>query len=109
MVRVLEAHQEGKEIQCKSKTQPSFVTWGDTPDPAWDFPNFEYRVKPVEPNIVKLELWKCGLTREPYLVGSGDVSGEGGSGDHDTGDRVEYIELTPEVRAKLTDKGILKC
>lgn len=44
MITVIQAHKEGKIIQCKNALLPD---WTDC-DPAWNFYATEYRVKPTE-------------------------------------------------------------
>lgn len=96
-IAVMQAAVEGKEIQhryigpdatgvCKINS-----VWMDsTPPhaaPQWYWHLYDYRVKPQEPAIVRLHVSKDGTPwiRDPQP----------------TGNLVEFIELTPEVRSKL--------
>ena len=47
MIAVLQAYQQCKAIQCRGVGRGD--TWADTSAPAWDFRNFDYRVRPGEP------------------------------------------------------------
>ncbi len=107
MIAVLIADKEGKEIQARSLTTNS-VIWKDMMNqPGWFFGDFDYRVKPVEPVTTMLDIaayenyiafLPSGTTPCPTI---GDKTSW-------TRTRVEFIELTDEVRATLTEKGILK-
>ena len=43
MIAVIQAHKEGKTIQCIPKNIPS--AWSVTKSPCWNFERFDYRVE----------------------------------------------------------------
>lgn len=57
MIKVIQAHKNGKRIQCKLRRRES--EWGDSLNPSWDFPNHEYRIKP-EPLVIWVNVLKDG-------------------------------------------------
>lgn len=46
LLEVMKAFVEGKEIQCRLKTD-TLCKWQFVGDPVWNHAEFEYRVKPV--------------------------------------------------------------
>ena len=44
MIAVIQAHKEGKTIECRMKREPD--EWEAITKPSWDFSILEYRVKP---------------------------------------------------------------
>lgn len=44
MIAVIQAHKEGKTLQCRYKSN---VGWTLTRDPAWNFKVYDYRVAPT--------------------------------------------------------------
>ncbi len=101
MIAVLIADKEGKEIQARSLNANS-VIWKDMMNsPGWFFGDFDYRVKPVEPKTIIEYDYGSGLQ---YISKDEFDSGTPEGIQH----YMPYIELTPEVRATLTEKGILK-
>jgi len=105
--KLLDAEDEGKEIQYQSTLDGAGWLKKRT---MWDFPKLEYRVKPVEPKSVYLvyrtfeevcsaPAGKLMHMAKAYKVGDVD----------EYNPNEEYIQLTDEVRATLTEKGILKC
>ena len=101
---VLDADDAGKDIQYSDDKGTSWNPKGSM----CNFVDLLYRVKPVE-------------TRHIYIsvcVNPDDIEKESGfRGNAYTYQKTkynpepafQYIELTPEVRATLTEKGILKC
>jgi hypothetical protein len=53
MCAVIQAHKEGKQIQC---CEIGRLCWYDC-NPGWEFGDYIYRVKPAEPKKVKLLAW----------------------------------------------------
>lgn len=45
MIKVMQAFSEGKDIQCKEINDNDYDAWYSC-NPAWDWVNYEYRVKP---------------------------------------------------------------
>jgi len=108
MIAVLIADKEGKEIQARSLNANS-VIWKDMMNsPGWFFGDFDYRVKPVEPVTTNLDIHTYKDAVQCLPTGT-TPSGLRGSDTCLTRKHVEFIELTEEVRATLTEKGILKC
>lgn len=101
MIIVLEAYQDDKEIECKN-LNVSTEKWEETLIPAFNFRDYDYRVKPVEPKTIIEYDYGSGLQ---YISKDAFDSGTPEGIQH----YMPYIELTPEVRATLTEKGILKC
>ena len=94
MISVMQAAQEGKAIECtllgKNEWSPpdAFETW------AWNWNEFDYRVKPESsaPNhLTFIRIHDTYNFLGPYMV---HLAG-------DKRDTVEFIELTPEIKAKL--------
>ena len=106
MLLVLQAFNEGESIECESLT--SGITWHKTIDPTWDFARFKYRVKPVEPRHIYISV--CvnpdEIEKSSGFIGSAYTYQET---KYNPEPAFQYIELTPEVRAMLTEKGIFKC
>ncbi len=47
MMAVIQAHKDGKHIQCLCKHPGAPHEWVDVPSsPVWDFHRFYYRIKP---------------------------------------------------------------
>ena len=44
MIAVIQAHKEGKAIQCRPKKT---IKWSETKNPSWDFQSYDYRVAPT--------------------------------------------------------------
>jgi len=108
MIAVLIADKEGKEIQARSLNANS-VIWKDMMNsPGWFFGDFDYRVKPVEPIITLLDIHTYADSCDCIPAGSVPNALKGNHTDWVRA-RVNFIELTDEVRATLTEKGILKC
>ena len=103
MIAVIKAESEGKKIQYSNDSGEYWCPKNSQ----WDFYNLLYRVKPVDPIRTMLDVYayKDGFDCLP----SGTVpSGLRGARQWTAID-MEFIQLTPEVRATLTEKGILKC
>ena len=50
MIAVMQAAKEGKAIQRHNRHHPDTdACWIDAPKPSWDWPTFDYRIKPAEP------------------------------------------------------------
>ena len=49
-LEVMEAFIDGKEIEFKQDSYKGI--WKQTATPVWDFVNYEYRIKPSEPEYV---------------------------------------------------------
>jgi hypothetical protein len=47
MLEVIAAHKAGNVVQFRDKRFGGI--WGDASPPAWDFHNYDYRIKPREP------------------------------------------------------------
>ena len=105
MIAVLIADKEGKEIQARSLNANS-VIWKDMMNsPGWFFGDFDYRVKPVEPIRTDLDIY----TYEDEIMELRTTGWSAPQGHKSVKYNVEFIEVTEEVRATLTEKGILKC
>ncbi len=51
MIAVIQAHKDGKQIQCLCKHPGAYHEWADLQTkPVWDFHRFDYRIKPEEKN-----------------------------------------------------------
>ena len=64
MIAVIQAHKEGKTIQCIPKNIPS--AWSVTKSPCWNFERFDYRVEstPTQmPNINNLKIVRDRLLK----------------------------------------------
>ena len=96
MIVVLVADDAGKDIECRNGSGPWGSKGGD-----WNFTHCQYRVKPVEPKTIIEYDYGSGLQ---YISKDAFDSGTPEGIQH----YMPYIELTPEVRATLTEKGILK-
>ena len=92
---VMEAYREGRPIQYRNDMPgTNIIPWQDCsyPSPVWNWNEFDYRVKPVEPQIIWVQTINgklyanCGSIKSPIMSGVPVI---------------EFIELTPEVRAKL--------
>ena len=102
MISVLQSFKEGKKIQVRS-LDPNVLIWSECKEPGWYFGDFDYRVKLVEPKFIYVAESRLESLHDKYEGMAYGIS------DDEPGERVKYIELTPEVRATLTEKGILKC
>jgi hypothetical protein len=61
MIAVIQAHKEGKQIQCQlNNVSRRIIRWEDVDKPTWDFDTFRYRIKPAEPKKVKMLCWFDG-------------------------------------------------
>ena len=85
MISVMKAYAEGKKIETRIiETRSRLLTcWVYTPEPAWDWANFDYRIKP-EPkyrpyasaeecfkDVQKHGGWVKKIRHEVYLALSG--------------------------------------
>lgn len=64
MIKVIEAHKEGKEIQWRVDDEGN--DWRSAPCPCWDFSRYEYRVKPI-PKKLTIYIYK-NLDKEGNIV-----------------------------------------
>ena len=103
MIVVLVADDAGKDIECRNGSGPWGSKGGD-----WNFTHCQYRVKPVEPIITLLDIHTYADSCDCIPAGSVPNALKGNHTDWVRA-RVNFIELTDEVRATLTEKGILKC
>jgi hypothetical protein len=55
MIMVIEAHSEGKSIECKAK---EIKRWSNASHPIFNFSQFDYRVKP-EPKYKTYSFGSC--------------------------------------------------
>lgn len=62
MMAVLQAHKEGKIIQCR---RSSAGTWQDLDEPSWNFGDFHYRIKPLSKPSIN---WEHVRTDFKFLV-----------------------------------------
>lgn len=53
MIAVMQAAKEGKAIQ-RRHLHDTDECWRDSPDPSWNWVQFDYRVKPEEPSRIWL-------------------------------------------------------
>lgn len=88
MIEVLTAYKAGKKIEVKGHDG---VKWHNTPKPAWDFVECDYRVKP-EPKVLWVNEYKNGsgyghTTRE---------NAEGVARESHTRIAVRYVEMPEE-------------
>jgi len=103
MMIVLKAGSEGKDIEFSHHKENNW----HLKTSEWDFYTLKYRVKPVEPIIViAFEYFEDDGLRNGFMRKDNLDVYQTQYGEVKT--QEEYIELTPEVRATLTEKGILK-
>jgi len=50
-IDVMQGHEDGEAIQLRAKID-TIGMWGDCPDPLFNFAEFDYRIKPPEPEYV---------------------------------------------------------
>ena len=55
MIAVMQAHADGQPIQFKLRREGS---WGEASTPSWAWGVLDYRVKPVEPKKVMMQMWR---------------------------------------------------
>ena len=101
---VLDADDAGKDIQYSDDKGTSWNPKGSM----WNFVDLLYRVKPVGPVTTNLDIHTYKDAVQCLPTGT-TPSGLRGSDTCLTRKHVEFIEVTEEVRATLTEKGILKC
>lgn len=104
-IAVMEAYRDGREIQHKyiGQSVPAVDTWADsTPPhaaPQWLWTMYDYRVKPIEPQKL------VGLRYQGETVHSAwcDLhrAGVEFNGMLEGCEKVEFIEVTPEIRKVL--------
>lgn len=59
MIKVLQAYKKGKPIEFRKKSDNSDWVVGDSPNWAWDFSNYDYRVKKNPTRLeVANKLWE---------------------------------------------------
>ena len=54
MILVMQAYEDGSEIEYRRKNVYGLGKWGYDEPPAWDWITFDYRIKPKEKKKVKL-------------------------------------------------------
>lgn len=65
MIAVLQAHKEGKKLQCRFNDSAPSDEWSDSRAPSWQFDVMEYRVKP-EPKEVWINYTSAGTVAGTY-------------------------------------------
>lgn len=93
-IAVMAAFTNGKKIECRERTGEK---WCRIPAPAWDWLNYDYRVEAAKPQRVWLAPLRLSTGLVQYAKQSEDWRP----------DRVEFIEVTPDVEAALRDGGVL--
>ena len=101
---VLDADDAGKDIEYCDKDSRAWYP----KKYMWNFTDLIYRVKPVEPRHIYISVWvnPDEIEKSSGFIGSAYTYQET---KYNPEPAFQYIELTPEVRAILTEKGILKC
>lgn len=89
-IAVMEAYRDGREIEYRRYAYQ--IDWRDSadPSPAWNWAEFDYRVKPEPPIALTLLRSATG----EYHGGSWCFKNRKES-------EIRFLELTPEVRVKL--------
>mgnify|MGYP001617057742 CR=1 FL=1 len=103
MISIMQAAKEGKEIQWRFVIRTEDGWDACTPTTRmWDWFGCDYRVKPVEPRRVWINFYpeyphphKIGCGHESLELAQSYLEKTPGS------ETVEFVEVTPEVRAKL--------
>ena len=97
---LIDADDAGKDIECRDGAGNWLQKGG-----SWNFNSCQYRVKPVEPIRTDLDIY----TYEDEIMELRATGWSAPQGHKSVKYDVEFIEVTDEVRATLTEKGILKC
>jgi len=66
MIEVMQAFEDGKEVQSRYSESELGADWFEASDPCWDWDEFEYRIKP-EPKEVWVNEYD-GLRPVAYLT-----------------------------------------
>ena len=92
MIAVMQAAKEGKAIQRRNRHHPDTdARWIDAPKPSWDWPTFDYRIKPAEPRRVWLN-WYPALGRLSSAFY--DSREEAASvARHEVSQQIEFVEV----------------
>jgi hypothetical protein len=91
MIAVMQGAKEGKVIETRKLD--SILPWSHFLNPLWNWQDYDYRVKPVEP-VEPRKCWVLNIAgiSYAYQMKPADIWGS---------PPVEFIELTPEIRKKL--------
>lgn len=100
-IAVMQAYRDGKEIECTGTKHPESLDgkWRNAGTPSWNWRDMDYRVKAVEPQ--KLVGLRCRGETVHSAWHNAHRAGAAFSGAIEASEKVEFIELTPEVREKL--------
>lgn len=96
-IEVMEASKTQK-IQSQEGNGGGAV-WDDCPIPVWDWFNYDYRVEPTEPQRLVGFRYRSEIVHSAWH--SAHRAGVEFSGAPETAEKVEFIELTPEIKQKL--------
>lgn len=73
MITVMQAHADGESIQFCHETEGPEHEWSTLDyEPRWNWHLYSYRVKPVEPKKVMMQMWR--LTNQLYPHVKNEVS-----------------------------------
>lgn len=91
MIAVMQAAKEGKAIQHRNRHHRDIdMCWRDAPKPSWDWPTFDYRVKPAEPRRIWVNDYPDG--RESLARYETKAEAQANAGD-DCIAQVEFVEV----------------
>lgn len=95
-IEVMKASKEaGAVVECRERNYAK-GRWAETPKPAWDWNHYDYRIRPASPAPPRRVFCVWDHNGDPEQFQDFDIS------DLPPGfTQREFIELTPEVRAKL--------
>jgi len=99
MIAVMQAAEEGKEIESArlpNCDEGSTMCWDLDRRPFWNWLHEDYRVKPAEPKKIFVNWYPdgSGCFHQSLEVAKRSLCPANGT-------TMEFIQLTPEVKAKL--------
>ena len=68
-IKVMEAFERGEEIEHRDRLNDM---WFESNSPAWNWREFEYRIKPKQKKVVVIEKWLCKTAWDNYFVIEGE-------------------------------------
>jgi hypothetical protein len=54
-IAIMQAYERGEKIEFY--TDEGWKLWAGVYEPSWNWPNYEYRIAPLEPKKIKLFAW----------------------------------------------------
>ena len=63
-IEVMEAFERGEEIEHRDRLNDM---WFASNFPAWNWKEFEYRIKPKPKQVIVLETWLCAFENDYYM------------------------------------------